>query len=205
MRKAKKNDLEQVAKSMLEIFQNELDITTVSEGIDPVKAKAIIYEDMYCDAEYYYRYGDIFVWDDDFSGIVMLIEGKKFSILKKTILSLKSGKKITKIATKEELKKMKSNSKKVQAIHSFNWYKKRKNSTLYLAHIGIAEEKRGSGLCRQMLEFVFDYAKIYNSEIALETLTAKNVSIYEHFGFEVVETFASKDNILNEYRMIKKL
>lgn len=205
MRRIKKEELDQVARSMVEIFFDELEISTVTKGIDPDKAKEIMYENLYCDMEYFYRYGDVFVSDDDISGIVTLIDGKKFSIIKKTILSLKSSRKIAKIATKEEIKTLNTNAKKFQGVHSFNWFKKRKNVPFYLAHIGVAEKKRGQGICRQMLEFVFDYTKQYNNEIVLETFTTENVSIYQHFGFEVVETVEAKDKMLKEYRMIKKL
>jgi len=55
------------------------------------------------------------------------------------------------------------------------------------------------------MEFVFDYTKKYNSELALETFSDNNASIYEHFGFEVIEIVESKDKQIKQYRMLKKL
>ena len=205
MRRITQNELEQVADQMLAIFFDEVDVSMVTEGINAGTAKIIIRENLYRDMEYFLRYGDVFVTDEDMSGIVALIDGKKFSSFKKMIQSLKSNKIITKAATKEELRLLNSNAKKVQNVHSFKWYKKRKPVPYYLAHIGVDKNKRGKGLCREMMEFVFDYVKGYNSELVLEAFSDKNASIYEHFGFETVEIVESNDKRIKQYRMLKKL
>ena len=205
MRRIRQNDLEQIADQMLEIFFDEVDIMIITEGINTNTAKKIVRENLYRDMEYFHKYGEVFINDEDMGGILTLIDGKKFSLFKKTILSLKSSKTITKLATKEELKLFNSNSKKIQEIHSFNWYKKRNNVPFYLAHIGVDKNKRGQGICREMMEFAFDYTQKYNSELALETFNDINVSIYEHFGFETVETVVSKDQHIKQYRMVKAL
>jgi len=204
MRKIIQNELEQIADQMLAIFFGEVDVSMVTQDINTDTAKTIIRENLYRDMEYFYRYGDVFITDNDMSGIVALIDGKKFSLFKKTILSLKSNKIITKAATKEELQLLNSNAKKIQEIHSFNWYKKRDIVPYYLAHIGIDKDKRGNGIFREMMEFVFDYTKKYNSELVLETFSDKNASIYKHFGFEIVEIVESKDKHIKQYRMLKK-
>lgn len=205
MRKIRENELEQATKQMLEIFFDTLDISIATKGIDTEKAKKIIYENLYWDMVYYYKYGDVFTYDDDFSGFVFLINGKRHSFIKLVIISLKAGKKINSILNKKEIKIYTNNAKKVQAIHSFKWYKKRKNVPYYLAHMGIDKEKRGTGIFRKMMEFVFEYVKKYNTEIAIETFVAENASIYEHMGFELVETVESEDKAFKEYRMIKTL
>jgi len=205
MRKMNENELDQIADQMLDIFFDEVDVSIVTAGIPPDVAKKIIRENLYRDMEYFHRYGDVFVTGDDMGGIVALIDGKRFSFFRKTILSLKSNKIITKAATKEELKILNSNAKKIQGVHSFNWYKKRDNVPFYLAHLGVDKNKRGMGLCREMMDFVFDYASKYNSELVLETFSDRNASIYKHFGFDVVEIVESKDKEIKQYRMLKKL
>jgi len=205
MRRITQDEIEKVADQMLAIFFDEVDISMVTQGINADTAKAIIRENLFGDTEYFFRYGDVFVTDDDMNGIVALIDGRKFSVFKKTMQSLKSNKIITKVATKEELKLLNSNAKKVQEVHSFKWYKKRKPVPYYLAHIGVVKDKRGQGLCREMMEFVFDYVKEYNSEVVLETFSDNNAAIYEHLGFETVEVVESKDKCIKQHRMLKKL
>ena len=136
MRKVTRDELDQVADRMLEIFFDEIDVSMVIRGIGTDTAKAIIRENLYRDMEYFLKYGDVFISDDDMSGIVALIDGKRFSIFKKTMMSLKSNKVISQAATKEELRLLNINAKKVQEVHSFNWYKKRDIIVpYYLAHI----------------------------------------------------------------------
>ena len=205
MRKIKENELEQAAQKMLEIFFDTLDISITIKGIDTEKAKKVIYESLYWDMVYYSKYGDVFTYDDDFSGIIFLIDGKHHSFFKQAIISLKAGKKTRAVLNKEEVKIFATNSRKVQAVHSFNWYKKRENVPYYLAHMGIDKGKRGTGIFRKMMEFTFDYVKKYNTEIAIETFVPENASIYEHMGFELVEAVESEDKTFKEYRMIKEL
>ena len=205
MRKITHNELDQVADQMLAIFFDEVDVAMVTQGVNADTAKIIIRENLYRDMEYFFTYGDVFVTDDAMSGIVTLIDGKRFSIVKKTIRTMKSNKIITKAATKEELKQLNSNAKKVQEVHSINWYKKRDTVPFYLAHIGIDKAKRGQGICSEMMAFVFDYIKKQRSELVLETFSDRNAAIYEHYGFETVEIVESRDKHIKEYRMLKKL
>ena len=205
MRKIKENEFGLATKQMLEIFFDTLDISIAIKGIDTEKSKKVIYENLYWDIVYYYKYGEVFTYDDDFGGIVFLIDGRKSSFIKQAIISLKASKTIRSVLTKEEIKIFADNTKKVRAVHSLNWYKKRKNIPYYLAHMGIDKNKRGTGVFRKMMEFVFEYVKKYNAEIALETFVAENVSIYKHMGFELVGTVESADKTFKEYRMIKTL
>ncbi len=205
MRRIRTDELEQATQKMLEMFIDTLDISIVTKGINPEKARIVIYENLYWDMVYYHKYGDVFTYDDDFSGIVFLIDGKKFSFMKMAMISSKAGKKIKSVLSKEEMKLFAANCQKAQEAHSFKWYKKRKNVPYYLAHIGIDVEKRGTGIFRKMMEFVFEYAKKENTEMAIETFDPKNAAIYEHVGFELMETAESKDKSITEYRMLKVL
>lgn len=205
MRKLKAHELDQAADQMLEIFFGELDMELVTAGIASDGARIIMRENLYGDMEYFLKYGDIFISDEEMSGILVLIDGKKFSLLKKVLMSFKSNKLLSKAVTKEELKKLNNNSRKVQEVHSFNWYKKRRPIPYYLAHIGIDKTKRGQGIFREMMEFAFDYARKNNTEMVLETFSDKNALIYKHFGFEVVKIAESKDKSIKQYRMLKTL
>ena len=42
-------------------------------------------------------------------------------------------------------------------------------------------------------------------DIVLETFTESNVQMYEHFGFELVETHTSDEVPFSDYCMIKKV
>ena len=57
-----------------------------------------------------------------------------------------------------------------------------------------------------MLEQIFERAKQSgNRYIVVETLTASNVPMYEHFGLELKEVYETKNGKLTEYRMLKQI
>ena len=58
---------------------------------------------------------------------------------------------------------------------------------LYLMMIGVAPPYQGQGFGRQLLQGVIDESQASGLPIYLETETEENVSIYEHFGFKVVD------------------
>ena len=106
--------------------------------------------------------------------------------------------------SREERKLLIQNAKVVNEVRKGNWYKKYcKETPYYLAIFAIDKDARGKGLCREVLEFLFEHAQKTNTSIVLETHTKGNVPIYEHFGFKLMETAESKNKMLTEYRMMK--
>ncbi len=58
---------------------------------------------------------------------------------------------------------------------------------MYLFFIGVAGEHQGKGYGRVLLDEVIRVAEEDRLPVYLETETTKNVQLYEHFGFEVIE------------------
>ena len=52
-----------------------------------------------------------------------------------------------------------------------------------------------------MLEFIFEQYK--NKAIILETNSTTNIPIYEHLGFDLVETHENPSHTLAEYCFVK--
>ena len=100
---------------------------------------------------------------------------------------------------------MKENKKILYEVQDSKWFKKYCKNPYYCTQFAIEKSKRGKGIAREMLEFLFHNVKDKNDYIMLETLTAEYVSIYEHFGFELQETSETKNKEITQYRMIKKL
>jgi ribosomal protein S18 acetylase RimI-like enzyme len=57
----------------------------------------------------------------------------------------------------------------------------------YLVMIGVAPQSQGQGLGGKLLQAVIDESEKSGLPVYLETETEENVSIYEHFGFTVIE------------------
>jgi len=57
----------------------------------------------------------------------------------------------------------------------------------FLQLIGVAARYQGQGFGKQLLQAVIDESETFGLPIYLETETEENVSIYEHFGFTVID------------------
>ena len=201
MRRVKKEELVKVSIFLVEQYA-EKELEVLFRGIDLAKIKSYMAKNFYCELEKYYKYGDIFVYDDNLTGVLVGMKNKEraligeISTIIKT-LKIKSG------FSKEEAKQFKENAQKIKDVIKLDWYKNycSKKQSYYLGQFAIDKEFRSKGICREMLEYFFN--SISESIIILETHDSRNVSIYEHFGFKLVEAKVSKDKSITEYRLIK--
>ena len=204
MRRIKKEELGTLTSFMIEQFFEKEYMQTMMRGIETERAKQLAMEIYFYIFEYFYKYGDIFVYDDNITGAIVGIDSKKRSLLKMLPLGLKINKKCREYLSKEELKIYKENSKVIGEVSNWNWYKKYcKDKPYYGTFFGIDKKQRGQGVCREMLEYLFDYVKTFKSGLAVETNSDEVVPIYEHFGFRLMETNVSKNGLLKEYKMLK--
>ena len=77
-------------------------------------------------------------------------------------------------------------------------------SYIYLFFIGVAVKHQGQGYGRVLLDEVIRLAESDSLPIYLETETAENVKLYEHFGFEVIEKVELPMVHLPMWQMIRK-
>lgn len=200
MRRIEKEELKQLSKFMVEQFWEQEQMQKMFNGIQQEKAKAIAVNLGYFDIEYFFKYGDIFIYDNDITGAIVGIEYKKLSLIKELPYVFK-GSKVLRQLSKEDRNKIKQNSKQINKVHNRKWSEKYCKEPYYILQFGIDKNKRGNGIAREMLQYLFDFVKEKN--IVLETLTSSNIPIYQHFGFEVKEFFESGE--FKEFRMIKSL
>jgi Acetyltransferases len=203
MRRIKKEELEKLSIFLVEQFA-EKELKVLFRGIDSAKMKNYMAKNFYFELEKYYKDGDIFVYDNHITGALVGMKNKGRTLIGKIPTILKALK-IKSDFSKEEAKQFKENALIMQNVTNLNWYKKycSKKNSYYLGQFAIDKEFRGKGICREMLENFFN--SISESIIVLETHDSKTASIYEHFGFKLVETKVSKDKSIKEYRLIKGL
>jgi ribosomal protein S18 acetylase RimI-like enzyme len=203
MRRIKKSELREAAVLIVEQFMEGEQLKRMLQGINADTIQQFAVEIFYGQLLYLYKRGDIFVNDDSIDGVIIGMDKKKSSTLYKMLLSAKAVRKTFKLLSKDERKLFMKNVKVAQETIDMKWHKKHNKDAYHLAIFAINTESQGSGLCRKMLEHLFEHAKNHKIMI-LETHDTKNVPLYEHFGFELVETKETKDKTLTEYRMLKK-
>ena len=201
MRRIKKEELEKLSIFLVEQYA-EKEFEVLFRGIDSAKIRGYMAKNFYCDLIKYYKYGDIFVYDDNLTGVVVGMKNKDRTLIGK-IPAIFKALKIKSDFSKEETKQFKENALIMRDVTNLDWYKKycSKAHSYYLGQFAIDKEFRGRGICREMLESLFN--SISESIIVLETHDPRTVSIYEHFGFKLFETKESKDKSTKEYRLIK--
>ena len=204
MRRIRKEELATLASFMLDQFFEKEEMQIMFRGIDQEKAKQLATEIVYYELLYMFKKGDIFIYDDTITAATVGIESKKLMTLSRMLMSLKASKVLNKL-TEKELEQLKENTKIIKEVHDITWYKKYCNNPYYFAQFGIDKEKRGQGIAREMLEYLFTYVAKSKDTIVLETLTETTVPMYEHFGFSLKETKVSTNKELTEYRLIKQL
>lgn len=204
MRRIKEQELPKLCHFLIEQFFEKEELQKMFSGIDQDVAKNMAEKLLYYDVAYFFKYGDIFVYDNDITSVIVGMQSKKMSLLKRIPFALKSNV-ILRELSKEELSLIKENSKVISEVHSTKWFKKYCKNPYYFLQFAVDKNKRGQGIARKMLENFFEYVSITNNYIVLETLTESNVAIYEHFGFETMEVYETRNKELKEYRMLKRI
>ena len=203
MRRIEKNELEKLSIFLVEQYA-EKELEVLFRGIDPARIKSYTAKNFFCELEKYDKYGDIFIYNDKPAGALVGMKNKDRTLIGKIPTMFKAAK-IKSDFSKEEMKQLKENALLMKSVTNLGWYKKycSKAESYYIGQFAIDKALRGKGICREMLENLFN--SISESIIVLETHNPKTVSIYEHFGFQLVETKESKDKSIKEYRLIKGL
>ena len=205
MRKAKKEELEALSVFFAEQFYEKEQMQVMGRGLEPAKARQISIDLLKSQLSHIYKHGDIFV-TGDISGAIAGINGRKMTWFYLLPLLLSAMRTIFKSLSKEERKILTKNAKAVNEAHSTSWHKKHcHGAPYYLAVFAVDKAERGHGHCRELLEGLFEHAGAAHKTIVLETHTKENVPIYEHFGFELIETKEAADKSITEYRLLKRL
>ncbi len=74
---------------------------------------------------------------------------------------------------------------------------------MHVTSIAVDPEKQGQGYCSKTLRPVFEYLDKIRLPCYLETQNERNVSIYEHYGFEIVSETAVPDADMTHWGMVR--
>ena len=106
--------------------------------------------------------------------------------------------------TEDELLFMQNNAILESEIIPQNWHTKYfDGDAFHLLVVAIDESLKGSGAFRELLTPVFQDCDSKKIPIVLETFNPDNVPLYEHFGFQLVETHTSEKIDLTCFCMMR--
>ena len=69
-----------------------------------------------------------------------------------------------------------------------SWTEELDENRLHIIYLAVRPSCQGRGLAKYLMNVVMEYADQREMFISLETHNPKNVSMYQHFGFELYET-----------------
>lgn len=204
MRRAREDELGRIAGFLIDQFFEKEELQQMFRGIDEAKARETAREAVYQELRFFFRHGDVFVYDDGIAGAAAGIESRRMSLLRRLPFALQGSRALSGLS-RSERKLLNANSRVIKEVHSGSWFRKYCRSPYCFTQFAVGREMRGKGLAREMLEGLFAHVREQNGCMVLETLTESNVPIYEHFGFELMESHETRGGELTEYRMLKRL
>ena len=110
------------------------------------------------------------------------------------------------LLTEEEMKLLAAANDALTPVSEFSWIDKHvgENDYIYVYGWAVDSSKRGSGAFRRMVEPLFDKADELGVDIYLECYSDRLQSLYEHVGFEVIETVSAPDIPIVERCMVRR-
>jgi ribosomal protein S18 acetylase RimI-like enzyme len=140
-----------------------------------------------------YRVGEIWI-AGDYQGALTGHYGKGFSILGLLRTSIRQNMRLNKSMTKADLKQLSANIKRMEGTADTRWRKQVCGGTdyYYLQLVAIDSSLKGSGTFRKLVEPLLTRLERENLPVLLDTHDKNNVSLYEHFGFELVKEHHAK-------------
>ena len=201
MRRARKEELEEIATFIVERFEGLEQFMFLYKDFE--NAKSVMKKVTASELNLYFDKGDILIEDAGaLHAVSVAIKSTKFTFLNILLNSLKTQPYLSELS-KSDLVILKEKMKLQNKLHNRKWFKRYCKDCYYITQIAISKEKKGSGLFRKVITPILEECQKNDICVVLETFTESNVSLYEYFGFKLVEIHTNDCVLLTEYCMIK--
>ncbi|WP_026395072.1 N-acetyltransferase [Acetobacterium malicum] len=115
-----------------------------------------------------------------------------------------SSQKLLAVVNQEELQVLQDRAVRQAQIIPQNWHTAYVDGAVYhLLIIATDESVKGTGVFRKLITPVLEKCEANKESIVLETFNPDNLPIYEHFGFNLMESHTSDDMGLTCYCMMR--
>lgn len=202
LRMARQEDLHRIAAFITDRFWDLEQHTLLARGLS--KPRDILTSSTEASLHFFLAKGDVHVYGSDvLQGVLVGVPARRNTVFSILLSSLKASRLLSGIS-KADAAAIRENGVLQGKVHDRTWYRRHSRNAYYINWIAVARECRGSGVFRKLITPVIDRCRKEGLDIVLETFTASNVPIYEHFGFELVETHTSPKVDLVEYCLIRR-
>lgn len=110
------------------------------------------------------------------------------------------------LATPDEKRVLAAREKAMAPVSVFDWSRQMEHGKdhIYFYAWAVDLEARGTGALRRLLEPFFAFADEHGLNCHLECYTARLQSMYEHFGFELIDLLTCDAVPIIERRMVRR-
>ncbi|MFO7772342.1 MAG: GNAT family N-acetyltransferase [Dehalococcoidia bacterium] len=148
------------------------------------------------------RYGEVYATSPDFEGVAAWVASDYFpmtfwKIIRSVPMSVIGA--FSRGAGKEGSSRMKHAGKYIDAMHKRHAPFKH----WFFLIIGVAPQSQGKGCASQLIRPMLDRMDEEGLPCYIETMDERNVRLYEHFGFEVMEEFGIPDAHLTTWALLR--
>ena len=173
--KLQKKDIKKAADVLVDAYSEDPMMEIVFKEVDE---RCIQFEIM---LKFCIKYGDVFSPSDNFEGVMAILPHDKGDMTIWRII--RSG------GFFQSFKLFKLRKMMAQTIKVIEETKKNLDigPYIYLFVIGVSQEFQGKGFGGKLLRAIVEKAEIERKAMYLETQNEKNVSLYEKYGFHVIE------------------
>ncbi|MCB2214388.1 GNAT family N-acetyltransferase [bacterium] len=191
-----KKDMPQAIDVLFDAFGEDPVFNAVFEGASREQRRGLYESTM----RYCLRYGEVWASSPNTEGVAGWVRGEKASMTPWRMLvsgAIWSGMKMG----PQYSQRMSTVFSPIDADRKVHMAEQ---SFIYLLMIGVASAHQGQGHGRTLLDAVIRLAEKEQIPVYLETETEKNVQIYEHFGFEVLNKVTLPVIDLPMWEMLRK-
>lgn len=153
---------------------------------------------------HYHEHGEVWIADD---GSAML--SGHFRHQESIRAFLRLGRRtlhaLRQIGGKEELSRFEVNAKAAGNMNHNRWKKRVCHGEYYfIDFIAIDKAQRGTGIFRQLVDPILHRADASSMPVLLDTHNPDNLSLYRHFGFELVREYGDNAEGIKQYCMMRE-
>ncbi len=146
------------------------------------------------------RYGEVYAISSEFEGVIIWLPGEAASMSMWKMLRSKAYSMIYTKADKDVKNRM---------FHYYDFVQEHRKGNIDFAHwyllfIGVKPEFQGKGYAGKLMNPMLNRLDSKEMPCFLETQNKKNITFYEHYGFEVVENTKIPETDLTYWAMLRK-
>ena len=203
MHSIEKNELAKAASLLAQAYMEDPKLAVEMEGVD--NKQELLEVQAKWELDELFGKGEIWLLDGE-KGILTAYHSKRMSFMHYLKMIRFAANTVSRMAGKENLKKIVKNGKKLKKITDLGWPEKLSKTEPYyrLLNVYVAPSHRGKGRGRELLEPLLEFCDQHKLKIAADTVIPEGAEFLKHFGFEELKVLSDSKVDVKTCCMVRK-